>query len=266
MLRRKFLTLALLLGAAAPATAGGAWDEIRPALFGQKPIASGAGIIELVAPYRAGDDRQVPVEIRTNLPDGLTVRTATFVIDENPMPMSAAFHFDKPLEKVSVGANFRFNGPSPVHLIVEASDGTLYGVEGYVKTTGLGACASPPVRDPEEALADLGGMDLQDVTSTEAATATMVERRARLDIRHPNHTGLQMNQITLHYILPRYIDAIEVKQGGEKLFHVQAGISLSEDPAITFAYRMNGAATVDVRIRDTEKSEFTRSFQIQPQS
>jgi sulfur-oxidizing protein SoxY len=265
MLRRVFLSFAALALAPAAAMAGSAWDELRPRIFGPRPILDGTGMVELVSPYRAADDRQVPLAIKAKLREGLTVSKASLVIDENPMPLSAAFHFDKSVSEIAVGANFRFNGPSPVHLVIEASDGTLYGVESYVKTSGLGACASPPVRDPVEALADLGRMDLEDVTGRLSA-ATMIERRARLAIRHPNHTGLQMNQLTLHYVLPRYVDLIEVKQGDEMLFRLEAGISLSEDPRIDFAFRLNGASSLDIRIRDTDKAEFTKSFPLQPQS
>jgi sulfur-oxidizing protein SoxY len=266
MLRRSVLSLASFLCLSPPAIAGSAWDEVRPALFGDRQVEDGAGLIELISPYRATDDRQVPIAIKTHLPNGTTVKSATFVIDENPMPVSAAVHFDKPVSTVSVGANFRLNDPSPVHLVVEASGGKLCGAEAYVKTSGLGACASPPVRDPEEALASLGDIDIQDMTDTGNGTATQVERRARLSVMHPNHTGLQMNQITLHDILPRYIDRIAVKQGNEKLFHMEAGISLSEDPQIDFAFRLNGVADIDVGVRDTDKAEFSKSFPVQPQS
>lgn len=241
------------------------WAEIKPAIFGDRAIrhASPANVV-LSAPYRSSDDRVVPVAVDAQFSDGRTVRAVTIVIDENPMPVSAVFRFDDPRSSVAIAANMRFNGPSPIRTIVEASDGTLYMSESYVKTSGLGACASPPVSNPKEALASLGQMELShpQAPAQSSQNGTQLTQKARLAIKHPNLTGLQMDQITLQYIPARYISNIEVREGDERLFTIESGIALSEDPQIEFDYRLNGSGTISVIARDTDGTEFRHEFPV----
>ena len=241
------------------------WDEIKPAIFGDRAIHRGnpANVV-LTTPYRSSDDRIVPVAVNAQFADGRTVRAVTIVIDENPMPVSAVFRFDNPRNSVAIAANMRFNGPSPIRTIVEASDGKLYMTESYVKTSGLGACASPPVSNPTEALASLGQMELShpEATIETGRNATQLTQKARLAIKHPNLTGLQMDQITLQYIPARYISNIEVQQGDELLFTVESGIALSEDPEIEFDYRLNGSGPISVYVKDTDGTEFRQEFPV----
>ena len=74
-------------------------------------------------------------------------------------------------------------------------------------------------------------------------------------IRHPNYSGLQMNQLTRLYIPAKFVDHIAVRQGGELVFEMEGGISLSEDPVIGFDYKANGAP-LRVRARDTDGRAF----------
>jgi sulfur-oxidizing protein SoxY len=66
-----------------------------------------------------------------------------------------------------------------------------------------------------------------------------------------------MNQITRHYIPAKFVEHIVVRQGGELVFEMEGGISLSEDPVIGFDYRPNGAA-LQVRARDTDGRVFEK--------
>jgi hypothetical protein len=80
----------------------------------------------------------------------------------------------------------------------------------------------------DEATASLGNMHLSpEAAPLEVSALTANKKqRIRLDISLPNLTGLQTDQITLRYILPRYIDKIDVVQGTEPLATLEAGISL----------------------------------------
>ncbi|KPL54356.1 hypothetical protein ABB55_20840 [Prosthecomicrobium hirschii] len=252
------LTVAAGLAAAvAPAAAGSSWDDIRPMMFGDRKIANGQGIVTFTAPYRAEDDRRVPVSAVAAFPDGRSVKSVAFIIDENPMPMAATFRFDRGRDKVGLGIDIRLNGPSMVRAVVEASDGQLYMAESLVKTSGLGACAAPPVGDAAVALRTLGNMEL---AALPAAADNPFTRSARLKIKHPQNTGMQMNQITLLYIPARYVDEVEVRHGQERLFTVETGFALSEDPRIDFDYQSNGGDVLTVRMRDTDGAMFQRSF------
>ena len=71
--------------------------------------------------------------------------------------------------------------------------------------------------------ATAGDMKLTDLTGPDAG-ATRFHRAAELNIRHPQLTGMQMNQITMLYTPMRYVSAVEVKHGDEKLFDLEGSM------------------------------------------
>jgi sulfur-oxidizing protein SoxY len=246
-----------------PALAGSSWDDIRPAAFGNRAIEDGNRIVAFHAPYRAEDQRAVPLSAEAAFTDGRKIRSITFIVDENPMPVAAAFRFADTRDRAALGLDIRLDHASPVRVVVEASDGALYMVEKFVKASGMGVCAAPPVGDPAVAAATMGQMKLTDLTgSDKAAGATRFHRRAKLDIKHPQLTGMQMNQITLLYTPMRFVDAVEVRQGDDKLFDLEGSMTLSENPRITFDYQVNGAARITVRTKDTNDTVWQREFPV----
>jgi sulfur-oxidizing protein SoxY len=254
------------LTAANPTHANSAWDDIRPAVFGNRAIADGSGLFAFNAPYRAEDQRAVPLSVDAAFRDGRKVKSVTFVIDENPMPVAAVFRFADNRDRAALTVNIRLDHASPVRTIVEASDGALYMIEKFVKASGLGVCAAPPIGDESEIARTMGQMRFTDLTGTdESISATRFRRSAALDIQHPQNTGMQKNQITLLYIPLRYISTIEVRQGGDKLFDLDGSISMSENPHIEFDYRVNGAAQLRVTAKDTSDSVWNQVFSVGPQ-
>jgi sulfur-oxidizing protein SoxY len=91
----------------------------------------------------------------------------------------------------------------------------------------------------DEALATLGQMKFRILPSTPEAP-----NEALLMIRHPNNSGLQMDQVTRLYTPPRYIDKLAVYQGQDLVFSMAAGISISEDPNFRFAFKPNGPQAI----------------------
>ena len=86
--------------------------------------------------------------------------------------------------------------------------------------------------------------------------ASYARREAQIQIRHPNYSGLQRDQITQLFIPAHFIDHLEVWQGDERLFTMEGGISISENPAFRFTYLDNGAPALTVRASDTEGNSF----------
>ena len=254
----------------APVFADSAWDEIRAELYGEREISSAGDVVTLTAPYRAKDDREVPIATTAHFADGRTVKSVSIIIDGNPMPVSAVFDLETPEQSFAVTANMRINGPTPVRVVVEANDGALYMTEDFVKTSGLGACAAPPISGIKEAMATLGNMTLEPKVTAEAEPESIVDsltkvpassssvrakpKNARLEIKHPSHSGMQMDQITLLYILARYVETVEVWTDEDKLFTMTGSISLSEDPEIEFSYSTPDVQEIRVRMTDTEET------------
>jgi sulfur-oxidizing protein SoxY len=261
-----FAGLVMANGAALPAEEM-SWAQLKPSVFGQRLITQSDQVVKLDVPYRAADDRQVPVGVEASLPDGAKVKSITIIIDENPMPVSLTVKPEQKRSEFWVSANMRFNGPSPVRAVVETEDGRLFMNEAMVKTSGLGACAAPPVTSLNVAANTLGDMQLHPIlTPVKVSTIANPVKRAKLNISHPNLTGLQLDQITLRYILPRYVEKIDIAMGGKKLMSMEAGISLAEDPSISFDYVANGTSQMQVEAMDTDETVFRHSLQINPGS
>jgi sulfur-oxidizing protein SoxY len=257
------VTLALIgsLFGADSALAGSAWEDIRPAVFGTRPIQDGRNVLVFKAPYRAEDQRAVPISLEANLGEGRKVKSVTFIVDENPAPVAAVFRFGDDRSRVALNVDIRLDHASPIRVIVEANDGALYMSEAFVKGSGLGVCAAPPLGDPQVAARTMGQMRLTDLTASDAAV-TRFRRVAQIDIRHPQHTGMQMNQITMLYLPARFITAIEVRQGDQHLFDLEGSITLSENPRIAFDYQVNGAEVIRVRAQDSSNSLWEQDFAI----
>ncbi|MEM7499927.1 MAG: quinoprotein dehydrogenase-associated SoxYZ-like carrier [Pseudomonadota bacterium] len=280
MLIRLLGALALSATLAAPASAGGYrtvdWADLKAEIFGEREIAPALGQIVLEAPRRSPDDRRVPVDVSARLRDGTPIRSVTIIIDENPMPVSARFEFPEPRRSVRLGADMRLNGPSPVRAVVETADGRLLMTEKLVKTSGLGACAAPPVGDPDAAIASIGEMRAEVLGGTDEGVAMSssatgsAQPMVELAVKHPQHTGLQMDQITLLFIQARYVHELEVSdsdgEGGEPLFRLTGSISLSEDPALRFELSNAAAERIEVRYTDTAGSEIARTLPLGPES
>lgn len=261
------LSLAGVLLSIGPALAGSAWDDIRPSAFGTRTIEDGAAFIAFHAPYRAMDQRTVPISAEAAFKDGRKIKSITFIVDENPMPVAAAFRFADQRDRASLSIDIRLDRPSPVRVVVEADNGALYMIEKFVKASGAGVCAAPPATDPVLAAATMGQMKLTDLAGPDAAAgATRFHRSAQLDIRHPQLTGMQMNQITMLYTPMRFVNSVEVRQGDEMIFTLEGSMTLSENPRITFDYKVNGASVIAVRTKDTSDTVWTKDFSVGPGS
>lgn len=248
-----------VLGSAASFAAETVFDELRPAIFGQRAILDGHGVVSIKAPYRPEDIRAVPFDVEASFKDGRTVKSVTFVVDNNPSPVAASFKFGPGRDHVGLGIKFRLNQQSDVRAVVEASDGRLYMVSQLVKFPGgQAACSAPPQTPAHEIAANMGKMTLAEV-STGAAVSSATPR-VKFRLAHPNHTGMVLDQITLLYTPLKMIEKLSVQQGDETVFDMEGSIALNENPVIEFDYRRNGATQLSAVARDTDGSEFTAVF------
>ena len=264
MLDRRRLIAAGIAGfalasfAAAPQTARAedeaTWASLKPDVFGAREIADGAGVITLDAPYRAEDAALVPVGFHAALPEGdaRTVKAVTLIVDENPSPVVAKFRFGDGRHDVGLSTRIRVNNYSFVRVIAETSDGKLYMAKAYVKAAG--GCSAPAGKDPEEAKANLGRMRF---TSFDKEG----RREAQFQLRHPNNSGLQMDQVTHLFIPPWFVRELEISRDGKPVLSMEGGISISEDPTFRFSVAP-GPGEFEVKAVDTENKAFTGAFEV----
>lgn len=252
-----FAALAVSAAAAQEPGANATWEALKPDVFGERPITDQSPLVTLNAPVRAEDAAMVPIDIAVALPEGdaRTVKKLTLIVDENPAPVAATFSFGGARKDVALGTRLRVNSYSYIRAIAELSDGTLAMKARFVKASG--GCSAPAMKDEEAALKNIGQMKLRLVNDGQSGDATQANRlsRVQLMIRHPNYSGLQMDQVTRLYIPAKFVDRIEVKQGDDLIFSMEGGISLSEDPAIQFSYEPTGKE-IHVDAGDTDGRKF----------
>jgi sulfur-oxidizing protein SoxY len=91
--------------------AGSAWDDIRPSAFGRAHHRGRRAFIAFQAPYRAEDQRTVPLSAEAAFKDGRKIKSITFIIDENPMPVAAAFRFADQRDRAPLSIDIRLDQP-----------------------------------------------------------------------------------------------------------------------------------------------------------
>lgn len=259
------MALLIWTSSAAPAEASQSWPGIRQELYGDRVLHDGSAFITLKAPDRPDDQLRVPVGVNVEFRDGRTINSITLIIDENPTPVAAVFTIGPKRPKVGVASTFRFDAVTGVRAIVEASDGELYMSERHVRFTGgQSACAAPPNGSPEEIAAKMGQMQLGELTPK--ATSTNQLSRVRVDISHPNHTGMVKDQITLLYIQLMLLDKVSVLQGSDKVLDIKGSMSFSQDPTFEFDFLTNGAEELTIDAKDTDGREWHKEFPLGPGS
>jgi sulfur-oxidizing protein SoxY len=246
------LGIASTAGAEDPATAKDPWPDLAHSIFKDRPLLDGSRLIAIEMPYRAEDAAIVPLTFRSTLPagDARHLQAVTLVIDENPSPVAAVFTFGPKAGVSAISTRVRVDSYTNVHAVAELSDGKLYMVKTYVKAAG--GCSAPAAKDANEAQANLGEMRFRQF----APASPSAPREAQLMIRHPNNSGLQMDQITHLYVPAFFIDDLKVWQGEDLVFAMEGGISISENPSIRFTFMPNGAASFRARAADIDNHVF----------
>lgn len=228
------------------------WPDIKAGVFEGREVAED-GIFALYAPAQAEDAAIVPVAVHMPTTVANTAKTLTLIIDRNPAPVAATFRFgDSYRAAPDVGerkilTRVRVDNFSKVRAILETADGKLHMAAKFVM--GAGGCSAPASKDADEAMANLGKMQIK--TIAEPARGEHW-REAVVMIRHPNFTGMQMDLDSRGYTPARYINVVEVTRGGRLVLRMEGGISISEDPNIRFNYDGAGGDALEVRATDTE--------------
>lgn len=251
-------------GAGAPAGESAAdvarWTELRTALFGNRPVEDGKGVIALTTPYRAEDAAVVPIGVRSLLdPNGeRRIESLYLTIDMNPTPLVATFRFlgERPFDELAT--RVRVNAYTNVRAIAATDDGKLYMVSHYVKASG--GCSAPSLKDPAAAAAGLGRMKLVLPEKVRPGDRIL----AQIMIKHPNSSGLQFDQVSRQFIPADYVKRIEASYAGKPLFVADTDISISEDPSLRFGLVPESSGDLQVRVQDSKGRAFEERFPVTP--
>jgi sulfur-oxidizing protein SoxY len=238
------------------------WPDLVTNVFNDRPIEDGSGVLSLEAPVRAEDAAIVPITIRSELPaaSDLRIQKITLVIDENPSPVAAEFELGPNRRLNEISTRVRVDAYTNIHAVAEVSDGKLYAVAKFVKASG--GCSAPAAKNPGEALADLGEMRFRWFDEAAAGKAPQSDGllEDQLMIRHPNNSGLQMDQITRTYTPAFFVRDLSVKVGNDLLFRMLGGISISENPSFRFIYSGADNEPITAEAIDTDENAFRGSW------
>lgn len=234
------------------------WPDLQEALFPGKAIADGAAFIKITAPERAYDAAVVPITIEFDPAkmQGLAVKAMTLVIDKNPAPVAAVFHYPEDTANPSIGTRVRVNEYTNIHAVVEATDGRLFMTAVFVKAAG--GCSAPASKGVADAKDHLGDLKLKVPKEAAAKTPSKLE----LLIRHPNFTGMQMDQLTRNYVPADFIENVTITHDGKPVLVIEGNISLSENPAFDFWLKPNAQGVLRVNAEDSSGRKFERVWMV----
>ncbi|MFL6580732.1 MAG: quinoprotein dehydrogenase-associated SoxYZ-like carrier [Burkholderiales bacterium] len=257
------LVLALLAGTGTPVAADDSaspdtqiWRKVRADLFGERPISDdgATGRIRLEMPPRAADAAVVPLSVRITPREGETRPNKLYlVIDRNPSPIAGIFEFGKGSGNTELETRVRIEEYTWVRVIAEAEDGTLFATQRFIKAAG--GCSAPAGKSLAERLTGMGQMKWRiDPASDPGLPATV-----QLMIRHPNNSGLAMDQLTRLYDPPYYVRSVRVTRGNELVLAADVDFSVSENPTFRFTMTPAVPGTLHALVIDSNEQVFESS-------
>jgi sulfur-oxidizing protein SoxY len=133
------------IGAARGQDAGPAdsavWKKVHASMFANAPIEAADNVVMLDTPKRAEDAAIVPLAIRSQFPqtNERYIETIWLIIDNNPSPIAAVFHFTLESGRADIETRIRIEEYTYVRAVALTNDGKLY-MANYVRRGG----ALPP--------------------------------------------------------------------------------------------------------------------------
>lgn len=238
-------------------TADTSWAALQQTYFPGKQLES-APFVRLTAPVRAPSGEQVPFAFSIDHPmtEKQYIKSVTLIVDANPVPLTAVFHFTPESGKAEIATRIRFEIDSPVHVVAEASDGRFYVNSTVVRASG--GCGGPATGDNAAAMAAAGKMKM----ALEGPFRPGSVNKARLLIKHPMYTGLQRDLATNGFRPAFFINKIEVSYNGKPVMKADTYIGISEDPSIQFGFVAREPGALQVSIRDNEGGSFRHALDV----
>jgi sulfur-oxidizing protein SoxY len=235
------------------------WQKIRPALFRERSIAADAEqMIELVTPVRAEDAAVVPVAIRTRLaqsPDRY-IKRLYLIIDKNPAPLAAVFNMTPEAGRADIETRVRVEEYTDIRVVVEMNDDSLHMTSRYVKASG--GCSAPAGKDPAAAMAGIGRIKLT-LEQTPQLNRPVL---AQLMIKHPNFSGLAMDQVTRLYTPPHYVKRVDIAYNGKPVMSADTDISISENPNFRFYFLAKQEGKLMVEVLDSQDASYRATLPV----
>lgn len=229
------------------------WPIIRANLFAADREIYSDDTISLITPKRAENAAIVPISVIANIKQttDLYISKIYLVVDENPSPVVGVFNLSPNNGLASLSTRIRVNAYSDIRAIAETSDGKLHMAVNFVKASG--GCSAPAGSNNEEAIKRRGKMKLR-----QQQHGNLVQMQ--LLISHPNYSGLQIEQLSRHWIPADYVNQIQVSFDNDAVIAFTGGISISENPSIGFNFKPEKQGTLLAEVKDSQGREYSQSW------
>lgn len=234
------------------------WPKLRQGLFGNRAILEDDGTrLALELPKRAADASAVPLAIRARqIPGDSPLRKIYLVIDKNPSPVGAIFEFGSGGHEIALETRVRIEDYTWVRAIAEMTDGSLLATKRYIKASG--GCSAPAGKSLAQRLAGMGQMKWRIDPPLSADGQSSVQ----LLIRHPNNSGLAMDQLTRLFDPPHFIRSVRITRGEELVFSANVDFTISENPAFRFSLPPGGDGDLHAEVTDTNDLTFESAARV----
>ena len=224
--------------------ASGAWDGLRATLYPDRRIdIAGDAFMRIEAPANTPDPAATPVSIRFGDDARGQVRRLRVIIDNNPSPLAASLDIAAGVPMTALDLRVRVDRYTSVRAIAETADGRVLMRSGWIKASG--GCSAAPAATEGGAPGEI------------RLRANDDARSLAIGVRHPNHSGFQIDPRTGDAIPPFFIARIAVTIDGQPLLSADTGISLSENPGLRIALAEPVRGTVAVEATDSTGARFS---------
>lgn len=263
MLRNVAAMVVLGLLATAPLHAeetlgGPGWEALRKLAFGDRAVSADASrIVELFVREQADDAAFVPILIRTRMeqkPERY-IKHLWLMIDNNPSPFGSRFTLTPDSGRADIETRVRLESASPVRIIAELNDGSLWMASKLV--FGAGGCSSAASRNAE-AMRNLGKVKF----TVEQQFADEGEPFfADLKVSHPQFSGIGGDNPEP----ARFIREVRVFYTDKLVLAAELDFTISENPSFRFYFLPGKGGELRAELVDTTDLRIETSLLIEPE-
>lgn len=232
------------------------WPALKESFFAGKTIEP-ASFIKLEGPKRAESGAQVPITltIDKSLGEPDAIKKVYVIVDANPIPLAAIYHFTELSGKPQLSTRIRMETDSYIHAVGETADGKLYMTALAIRAAG--GCGGLVDGDDTAIRAAAGKIKM----NVEAPAKAGDPAFATFHIKHPMFTGLQRDLASGGFKPAFFIQKVAFTHNSKPVMQADFAVGVSEDPYLRFGYLPEGPGNLEVKADDNEGKSFSQSVE-----
>lgn len=233
------------------------WPALKESFFAGKTIEP-APFMKLEGPKRAESGAQVPITLTIDkrLGEQDAIKKVYVIVDANPIPLAAIYHFTELSGKPQLSTRIRMETDSYIHAIGETEDGRLFMTDIVIRAAG--GCGGLVDGDDTAIRAAAGKIKINVDPPAQAGAPAVTS----FHIKHPMFTGLQRDLASGGYKPAFYIQKVAFTHNGKPVMHADFAVGVSEDPYLRFNYLPDGPGVLEVKADDNEGKSFSQTTEV----